>query len=71
VPRRRARLPGSPAAYHFSSRIPKHVHKELKILSVRLDIPLEQMIIEALEDYLARRTREVRWSEHGHDAEGG
>jgi predicted HicB family RNase H-like nuclease len=57
VPRRRARLRGSPDAYHFSSRIPKHVHKELKILSVSLDIPLQQMIIEALEEYVARMKR--------------
>jgi hypothetical protein len=57
VPRRRARLPGSPDAYHFSSRIPKHVHKELKLLSVSLDITLEQMILEALEEYVARLKR--------------
>jgi hypothetical protein len=39
--------------YHFSARVPRRLHKELKLLSIALDIPLQRILIEAFQEYLA------------------
>jgi predicted transcriptional regulator len=36
--------------------IPKQVHKDLKVLAVKQDRELSEVVTEALEQYLASRT---------------
>ena len=42
------------------TRIPKRVHRELKIHCVEAEVPLMRFVAEAVRDKLARVTREPR-----------
>jgi hypothetical protein len=45
--------PDSDRDQFFSTRVSRRVHKELKALAIASEIPLYELLIEALEEYLS------------------
>ena len=41
----------------LATRIPKHLHRELKLHCVKADVSLMDFVVSALEDKLQRETR--------------
>ena len=42
---------------HLATRIPKQLHRELKLHCVKADVSLMDFVVSALEDKLQRETR--------------
>jgi hypothetical protein len=38
--------------HYLSTRVPTHVHRDLKALAIAAEMPLYELLIEALEEYL-------------------
>jgi predicted HicB family RNase H-like nuclease len=43
------------AGHYAVNRVPERLHKALKLYAVSMDRSLEAVVVEALEEYLARR----------------
>jgi hypothetical protein len=48
----RAERPDSDRDHFLSTRVPRHVHRDLKALAIASEMPLYELLIEALEEYL-------------------
>ena len=46
----------------LATRIPKELHRRLKLHCVTNDIAVMEFVVEAIEEKLGRKTRSKKWS---------